>query len=145
MLFALSKSCLYRWSVAYNRRTWACISDFKISYPPSLGLSFPYPFNSNIDITIHFHEKLIGHFRVPSGLRIKTRLSAQLLIWKWFFILIQIKLIFTRKVVNLASFWKWGFLELGGGLLRELLKDQSIFPLVIIWLVLITLLSLMYR
>ena len=28
----------------------------------------------------------------------------------------QIKLIFTRKVVHLASFWKWGFLELGSGL-----------------------------
>ena len=27
----------------------------------------------------------------------------------------QIKLIFTRKVVHLASFWKWGFLELGSG------------------------------
>ena len=26
------------------------------------------------------------------------------------------KLIFTRKVVHLASFWKWGFLELGNGL-----------------------------
>ena len=25
----------------------------------------------------------------------------------------QVKLIFTRKVVHLASFWKWGFLELG--------------------------------
>ena len=25
----------------------------------------------------------------------------------------QIKLIFTRKIVHLASFWKWGFLELG--------------------------------
>ena len=28
----------------------------------------------------------------------------------------QIKLIFTRKVVHLASFWKWGFSELGSGL-----------------------------
>ena len=34
----------------------------------------------------------------------------------------QIKLIFTRKVVHLASFWKWGFLELGSGLLR--LEDK---------------------
>ena len=38
-------------------------------------------------------------------------------IWKSFFILMQIKLIFTRKVVHLASFWKWGFMELGSGLL----------------------------
>ena len=27
------------------------------------------------------------------------------------------KLIFTRKVVHLASFWKWGFLKLRRGLL----------------------------
>ena len=33
------------------------------------------------------------------------------------FILVQVKLIFTRKVVHQASFWKWGFLELGSGLL----------------------------
>ena len=58
----------------------------------------------------------IGHFRVLPGLCFKTRVSAQHLIWKSFFILMQIKLIFTRKVVHLASFWKWGFLELGSGL-----------------------------
>ena len=33
------------------------------------------------------------------------------------FILMQIDLISTRKVVHLASFWKCGFLELGSGLL----------------------------
>ena len=59
-----------------------------------------------------------GHFRVPPGLCFKTRgVGAQPLIWKSFFILMQIKLIFTRKVVHLALFWKWGFLELGSGLL----------------------------
>ena len=30
----------------------------------------------------------------------------------------QIKLLFTRKVVHLASFWKWRFLELGSVVLR---------------------------
>ena len=65
-------------------------------------------------------SRSIGHFRVPPGLCFKTRLSAQPLIWKSFFILMQIKLIFTRKVEHLASFWKWGFLELGSGLLRFL-------------------------
>ena len=55
----------------------------------------------------------IGHFRVSPSLCIKTRLSAQPLIWKWFFILVQIKLNFTRKVEHLASFWNWEFLELG--------------------------------
>ena len=59
----------------------------------------------------------IDHFWFPSGLCIKTSLNAQPLIWKWFLILMQIKLIFTREVVHLASFWKWGFLELGSGLL----------------------------
>ena len=58
----------------------------------------------------------IGHIRVPPGLCFKTRVGAQPLIWKWFFILMQIKLIFTKKVVHLASFWNWGFLELGSGL-----------------------------
>jgi len=51
-------------------------------------------------------RKSISHFRVPPGLCIKARLSAQPLIWKWFFILMQIK-----QVVHLASFWKWGFLN----------------------------------
>ena len=58
----------------------------------------------------------IGHFRVPPGLCFKTRVGAQPLIWRSFFILMQIKLIFTRKFVHLASFRKWGFLELGSGL-----------------------------
>ena len=64
----------------------------------------------------------ICHFRVPSGLCIKTRLSALPLIWKWFFILMQIKLISTRKVVHLASFWKWGFLERGSGLFNVVIQ-----------------------
>ena len=51
----------------------------------------------------------IGHFRVSPGLCFKTRVGAQPLIWKSLFILMQIKLIFTRKVAHLASFWKWGF------------------------------------
>ena len=45
------------------------------------------------------------------------------LIWKSFFSLMQINLIFTRKVVYLASFWKCGVLELESGL----------FLLVILW------------
>ena len=52
------------------------------------------------------------HFRVTPGLCIKTRLSAQPLIWKWLFILMQIKLIFTRKVCTWPhfeseGFWNW--------------------------------------
>ena len=67
----------------------------------------------------HFSGNVLGHFRVPPGLYFKTRVGAQPLIWKSFFILMQIKLIFTRKVVHLASFWKWGFLELGSGLFQR--------------------------
>ena len=44
------------------------------------------------------------NFRVPPGLCFKTRVGAQPLIWKPFFIFMQIKLIFTRKVVHLVSF-----------------------------------------
>ena len=70
-----------------------------------------------------------GNRPFPSfpGLCMKTRLSAQPFIRKWFFNLMQIKLIFTRKVVHLASFWKWGFLELGSGLFHRLCR-QAFFP-----------------
>ena len=51
--------------------------------------------------------------------------SVQPLIWKWFFILMQIKLIFTRKVLHLASFWKWGILELGRGLFLQSTFSKS--------------------
>ena len=53
------------------------------------------------------------------GLCFKTRVGAQPLIWKLFFILMQIKLLFTSKIVHLGSFWKRGFLELGSGLLSH--------------------------
>ena len=52
------------------------------------------------------------HFRVTPGLCIKMRLSAQPLIWKWCFILMQIKLILARKVCTWPhfeseGFWNW--------------------------------------
>ena len=85
-------------------------------------LTYPWPirvkntrFRNNPDLCKR-DLSLIGHFWVLPGLCFKTRVGAQPLIWKSFFILMQIKLIFTRKVVRLASFWKWGFLELGSGL-----------------------------
>ena len=40
----------------------------------------------------------------------------------------QIKLIFTRKVVHLASFWKWGFFELGSGLLYWGIQCNVVTP-----------------
>ena len=63
------------------------------------------------------HKKKIRHFRIASSICFEARLSAKLLIWKRFFIHLQIKLIFTKKVSHSASFWKWEFLELGNGLL----------------------------
>ena len=68
----------------------------------------------------------IGYFRVSPGLCIKTRLSAQPLIWKCFSILMQIKLIFTTTVVHLASFWKWGFLEPGSALLHTSISGKAL-------------------
>ena len=70
-------------------------------------------------VQLKSHHKIIGHFRVPKNLTFKARLSAKPLIWKWFLIMIQIKLIFTTKVSHLASFWEWDFLELGNGLLES--------------------------
>ena len=46
----------------------------------------------------------IGHFRVPKNQTFKARLSAKPLIWKWVLILMQIKFIFSRKVLHWASF-----------------------------------------
>ena len=71
-----------------------------------------FNFIPNRVITTNIIHRSIGHFRVPPGLCIKTRLSAQPLIWNWFFILMQIKLIFKRKVVHLDSFWKLRFLPI---------------------------------
>lgn len=50
----------------------------------------------------------------------KRKITAQPLMWVWFFILMGITLISTKKVVHLASFWKLGFLELRSGLLTIL-------------------------
>ena len=53
----------------------------------------------------------------PQDYVLKTRLSVNLLIWKCFYILVQVKLLFTWTVLHSAPFWKWEFLELGYGLI----------------------------
>ena len=55
----------------------------------------------------------------PSCLKplIQSETKYKAITWKWFFSLIQIKLIFTTKFLHFASFWKWEFLKLGNGLL----------------------------
>ena len=47
-------------------------------------------------LSVFSYDVVIGHFRVPPGLFFKTRVGAQPLLWKSFFIPMQIKLIFTR-------------------------------------------------
>ena len=71
------------------------------------------------------------HFRLTPGLWIKTRLSAQPLIWKWFFILMQIKLIFTRKASQKVLFFTATFSTplltfLISGLESKFIRQQSI-------------------
>ena len=53
-----------------------------------------------------------GHFRVATSLCFKARLSEKPLMWKSFFILMQMQLIFTTKILHLPLCWKWEFLEL---------------------------------
>ena len=54
-------------------------------------------------------RKSISHFRVPSGLCIKARLSAQPLIWKLFFILMQIKQFSQERLCTWPLFESEGF------------------------------------
>ena len=61
-------------------------------------------------------------FPVTPSLCFKARLRAKPLIWKGFFILMQKNL--TRKVLHLASFWKWDFLELGNVLFNSKLHSR---------------------
>ena len=65
----------------------------------------------------------IGHFRVPPGLCFKTRLGAQPLIWKSFFILMEIRKkgcppSLTLKV-RVFGTRKWPILINCGGCLRD--------------------------
>ena len=78
--------------------------------------------------------------RVALGLCFKVKLSATLVIWKWIFsiTLMQLNLIFTRKVLYFASFWKWQILDLGNGLLRVRhkmchIKIWKSWPTVVVW------------
>ena len=106
----LHEEFTWKWSLVKGER---CFSSWPSTWPP---------------------WRHVQTSNVPPGLCIKTRLCAPPSMRKWLFILMQIKLIFTRKVVYLASFWKWGFLELGSGLFPKRIYvlfplQASIFPL----------------
>ena len=92
------------------------------------------PRPSSACLCLHEWEEKIGHFRVAPSLCFKSRVSAKPRMWKLFHILIQIKLIFTRKVLHFTSFWKWEFLELGNSLflLFYRLLDQ-VYPILFDW------------
>ena len=108
-------------------KDWYDKKDYKkpgLQKGPRLSLSWWLIFCTVGDVNCKTIKR-IDHFRVPLGFCFKTRVGAQPLIWKSFFFLMQIKLIFTRKVVHLASFWKWGFLELGSGQLPLSIESSS--------------------
>ena len=108
------------YKIQYNIKNATMMSDKKELFLHSLQheillQKFAADFISNSRL---YSTLMIGHFRVPSGLCIKTRLSAQHLIWKWIFILMQLKLIFTWIGCALGLTLKVRVLELGSGLLR---------------------------
>ena len=59
------------------------------------------------------HCAMNGPFPSSPGPLYQNEVKCSAFDMEMFFILMQIKLIFTWKVVHLVSFWKWGFLELG--------------------------------
>ena len=59
-------------------------------------------------------------------LPVQVRLSAMPWIWKWVFILMDVKFIFTRKVLSVTSFWKWECLKLGNGFALSLALKQRL-------------------
>ena len=67
-----------------------------------------------------------SHHNNRPNLCFKAKLSAKPLMWKWSFILMQIKLIIARKVWNLASVLKWEFLELANWPVCRLFPSNSV-------------------
>ena len=55
--------------------------------------------------------KLFNNNPFPNflGPLVQNKVKCSAFYMEWFFILMQVNLIFTREVVHLASFWKWGF------------------------------------
>ena len=51
---------------------------------------------------------IIGHFRITFSLFLKASLRAYPFMWKWDFIHMQIKLIFTWKDEHQDSLWERG-------------------------------------
>ena len=94
------------------------------------GVSHAHPAH----VFVCMKERKNRSFLSCPSLCFKSRVSAKPPMWKLFHILIQIKLIFTRKVLHFTSFWKWEFLELGNSLflLFYRLLDQ-VYPILFDW------------
>ena len=89
---------------------WIQIMHLSRTFKPSSCLRCYYcPLDRRIAITIGHHCLIskwnlfrIDHFRVASSLCFKARLSVKPLIWKWFFILMHLKLVFSNKCFALS-------------------------------------------
>ena len=68
----------------------------------------------------------IVHFQIALSICFKARLSSKPLIWKWPFIVTQIKLILTTKNLHFVSFSTWGFFKLGNGLMNYLAVEEQL-------------------
>ena len=89
-----------------------------------LSNHFPPCFDRAVGIPNRVHA--IGHFRVPQDLRITTRLSAQPLIWKYIFYSHANKTHSQEMLCTWPHFWKWGFSELGSGLLLKCTRTKTV-------------------
>ena len=99
---------------AYLNQMWSQKGNSSLKKCPKFGVSlkkmflqciwwpeshFICTFNKNK----HFSPEIIlSTLQVGASLRFKARLSEKPLIWKWFILLMQIKLIFTTKVFALC-------------------------------------------
>ena len=95
---------------SWLREEWNYCTTFKMlicnwSWPGPHNQITNRSFSHDVTMAMLVYQKnpvRIGQFRVASSLSFKARLTAKLLIWKWFFILMHTKLIFTRKLLHLA-------------------------------------------
>ena len=89
---------------------WKSACDFTQTYWPTARCSKGYQ-QENICSIAPCVTYPIGHFRVATSLCFKARLSTKPLIWKRFFILMQMKLILATKVFALSLVFKVRLLE----------------------------------
>ena len=79
-------------------------------HPWYYSFAYPFPGPSSSQLAI---------LKSPKTL-FQSEANRKAIDMKMIFILMQIKLTFTKKVLHLASFWKWEFLELVIGLFKTL-------------------------